>query len=209
MPLTSFVDNDVLLKLTACDLFWDAIALLKVNPSDVKVLDRAKHVIRNKKEIKQQYSEEIREKAIDLVKTLTQIEADPLNPFLALQQIKGLDVGELTLTYAAISEPAFYLVTGDKKFMRKLSEVPEIAIAREKLSGRVICFEQLIHKLIIVKGFETVKQKVLPVKDCCDTALKSAFGSGDRAEEINVMDSLGQYIQELKRECPNLLMDFF
>ena len=52
MPLTSFVDNDVLLKLTACDLFWDAIALLQVNPSDVKVLDRAKHVIRNKKEIK-------------------------------------------------------------------------------------------------------------------------------------------------------------
>jgi hypothetical protein len=208
LSVISFVDNDVILKLTACDLFWDAIALLKVQPSDVKVLDSAQYVIKKKKEIKQRYSEEIREKAIDLVKTLTQIEADPLNPFLALQQIKGLDVGELNLTYAAISEPAFYLVTGDKKFMRKLSEVPEMAIAREKLNGRVICFEQLIHKLIIVKGFETVKQKVLPVKDCCDTALKSAFGSGDRAEEVNVIDSLGQYIQDLKRDCPNLLIDF-
>jgi hypothetical protein len=206
LALTSFVDNDVLLKLTACDLFWEAIALLKVQPSDVKALTSAEFMFRRQKSIKQQYSEEIRNKAITIVQKLSLVETDQSNPFLSLQ-IKGLDVGELNLIHAAINEPAFYLVTGDKRCLKALAKSPELATARAKLNGKVVCFEQLIYQLIIVQGFESIKQKVLPVRGC-DTALKSIFGSGDRAQEANVIDTLGQYIEELKKECPNLLMDF-
>jgi hypothetical protein len=73
-----------------------------------------------------------------------------------------------------------------------------ILIEAEQCTGDIIQFCRLL---------EPIKQKVLPVRDC-DIALKSVFGSGDRAEKSNVIDTLGQYIQELKRECPNLLMDF-
>ena len=61
MSAISFVDNDVLLKLTACDLFWDAIALLQDQASDVsdiRALASAEFMFRGKKSIKQQYSEE-------------------------------------------------------------------------------------------------------------------------------------------------------
>jgi len=210
LSVISFVDNDVILKLTACELFWDAIALLQVKPSDVKALASAEFVFRGNKLIKKQYSEEIRTNAIAIVKKLTPVEPDQSNPFLSLN-IQGLDVGELNLIHAAITEPAqkgyVYLVTGDKRCLRALVKAPELANARENLSGKVVCFEQLIYQLITEQGFEAIKQKVLPVREC-DMALKAIFGSCDRAEEVNVMDSLGQYIQELKRDCPNLLIDF-
>lgn len=218
MPLTSFVDNDVLLKLTACDLFWDAIALLQdqtsdVQPfdaSDIRALASAEFMFEGSKSIKQRYSEEIRTKAIAIVKKLTPVESDPLNPFSGLN-IQGLDVGELNLIHSAIAKSDqkgfVYLATGDKRCLKAFVKAPELAEAREKLSGKVVCFEQLIYQLINNQGFEPIKQKVLPVRDC-DIALKSVFGSGDRAEKSNVIDTLGQYIQELKRECPNLLMDF-
>ncbi|MFN5503241.1 MAG: hypothetical protein ACK5AW_14380, partial [Pseudanabaena sp.] len=155
MPLTSFVDNDVLLKLTACDLFWDAIALLQdqtsdVQPfdaSDIRALASAEFMFKGSKSIKQRYSEEIRIKAIAIVKKLTPVEPDPLNPFSGLN-IQGLDVGELNLIHAAIAKSDqkgfVYLATGDKRCLKAFVKAPELAEAREKLSGKVVCFEQLI-----------------------------------------------------------------
>jgi hypothetical protein len=206
LPVISFVDNDALLKLTACDLFWDAIALLGVQPTNVKVLVSTEFVIRGNKSINQQYSEEIRTKAIALIKGVSKVSTDQANPFLSLQ-VPGLDLGELTLIHAAISEPSFYLATGDKRCLRALVNTPELNTARQKLNGKVVCVEQLIAELITVKGFETVRQKVVPARDC-DTALKVAFGSGNQAQEDNVLWALEQCIQELRRDCPDLLMRF-
>lgn len=206
MPVISFVDNDALLKLIACDLLWDAIALLGAQPTDVKVLASTEFVIRGNKSIKQQYSEEVRTKAISLVKGLAKVETDRSNPFLSLES-PVLGLGELTLIHAAIAEPSFYLATGDKRCLRALVNSPELGTARQKLNGKVVCVEQLIAELITVKGFETVRQKVVPARDC-DAALKVAFGSGDQAQEDNVLGALEQYIQELRRDCPDLLMQF-
>jgi hypothetical protein len=206
LPVISFIDNDAFLKLTACDLFWDAIKLLDVQPSDVRVLASTAFMFRDNKSIKQQYSEAIRTKAISLVSSFAKVEADYTNPFFSLNA-PGLDVGELTLIYAALSEPSFYLATGDKRCLRALIKTPELETARQTLNGRVVCVEQLIAELISVKGFEAVKQKVVPVRNC-DTALKAAFGSGDLAQEETVLWVLEQYIQELRQDCPNLLRRF-
>ena len=206
MPVISFIDNDALLKLTACDLFWDAISLLDVQPTDIRVLASAEFMFRGNKSIKQQYSEAVRTKAIALVSGFAKVEADDTNPFFSLNA-PGLDVGELTLIHAAIAEPSFYLATGDKRCLRALISTPEMDRARQTLHGRVVCVEQLIVELIAVKGFELVRQKVVPVRNC-DTALKVAFGSGNLAQEDNVLLALNQYIQELRRDCPNLLMQF-
>jgi hypothetical protein len=205
LPVISFIDNDALLKLTACDLFWDAIKLLDVQPNNIRVLASAEFVFRGNR-IKQQYSETARTKAVALVSSFAKVEADYTNPFFSLNA-PGLDVGELTLIHAAIAEPSFYLATGDKRCLRALISTPEMDTARRKLNGRVVCVEQLIAELIAVKGFEAVKQKIFPVRDC-DTALKVAFGSGDLAQEDNVLLALEQYIQELRRDCPDLLMRF-
>ena len=185
MAVISFIDNDIILKLTTCDLFWEAMDLLGVQIADIRVLTSTRFVFRRNQSIKEQYSEEVRNKAIELVKKFSTVEADTYNPLFSLN-IVGLDAGELTLIYRAIAEPDFYLVTGDKRCLRALVKTPELATVREKLNGRVICLEQLIYKLIIDTDFEVIRSKVVSAREC-DTSLKVAFGSGDRAEQPNVI----------------------
>jgi hypothetical protein len=199
-----FVDNDVILKLTACDLFWEAIACLGSQDSEIRVLSSAKFVFERNKEVKKNYSEQVRQTAIATVKKLTQVNATPDNPFIAVDY-KGLDQGELILIGAAIAEPCFYLVTGDKNCLRALMVCPDLEIAKHKLKGQVICLEQLIVKLIEDKGFDAIKEKVTPVRDC-DKSLKVAFGSGPCSTEPNSLFALNDYIAEIERDCPNLLM---
>ena len=206
MAVISFIDNDIILKLTTCDLFWEAMDLLGVQIADIRVLTSTRFVFRRNQSIKEQYSEEVRNKAIELVKKFSTVEADTYNPLFSLN-IVGLDVGELTLIYRAIAEPDFYLVTGDKRCLRALVKTPELTTTREKLNGRVICLEQLIYKLIIDTDFEVIRSKVVSAREC-DTSLKVAFGSGDRAEQPNVIWALEERIKELNQECPNLLIDF-
>jgi hypothetical protein len=204
-----FVDNDVILKLTACDLFWEAIACLGFKDSDVRVLDTAKYKFRSlsrktkNKKSKENYSEEVCERAITIVEKLTTVSTDNNNPIISIKS-DGLDVGELTLIGEAILAPSFYLASGDKRCLRAMTKCSDLDNVRNSLNRRLICFEQLIAKLIAVKGFEMVKERVLPNKDC-DGVLSAVFGSGDRSTEANVSAALDGYITALDQECPNLL----
>jgi hypothetical protein len=96
LAVISFVDNDIILKLTSFDLFWEAMDLLEIQSADIRVLARARFVFGSNKSIKEQYSEEVRTKAIALVKKLTTVEADQSNPFFSLQ-VEGLDIAVLNL----------------------------------------------------------------------------------------------------------------
>lgn len=205
MAVISFIDNDIILKLTSCDLFWEAMDLLCIESVDIRILNGARFVFKGNK-VKQQYPAEVRNKAIELIKDFATVTADLSNPLFSLN-IEGLDVGELTLIYEAIAEPNFYFLTGDKRCLRALVNTPELATAREKLKSRVVCLEQLIYKLIITEGFEVIRSKVTRAREC-NIALKVAFGSGDRSEEATVIWTLKERIKELNQECPNLLMNF-
>jgi Superfamily II DNA/RNA helicases, SNF2 family len=142
--------------------------------------------------------------AIATVKKLTEVSASPDNSLISLK-FDGLDQGELILIGEAIKEPYFHLATGDKNCLRALMKCPDIETAKQKLKGHVICLEQLVVKLIEVKGFNAVKAKVAPMRDC-DTALKVAFGSGLHSTQTNSLFALNGYIDEIKRDCPNLLI---
>lgn len=109
----------------------------------------------------------------------------------------------LTLAPEKVS---YWLISGDKRCLEFLSQVPELATLKARWQGRVICLEQLILRLIEVQGFEWVKGRVLPVKEY-DTALKACFGSGDLATETNVRQTLAAYIQDVRVRAPDLLVE--
>jgi hypothetical protein len=204
LSIACFVDNDAILKLVACDLFWDAIAILGVTQSDLRVLASAKYVFKGKK-VKDRYTEEIRNAAIAVTEQCKQIEAE-LSEELKSIKIDGLDPGELILLSATKSEPAFYLVTGDKRCIAALSNELSLPKTRERLTGKVVCIEQLVLKLIYTQGFENVLAKVLPALEY-DKALKACFGSGARSTEQNVALALQGYIAHLQQQAPSLLVD--
>jgi hypothetical protein len=69
----------------------------------------------------------------------------------------------------------------------------------------VICFEQVLCRVIARFGFNHVLCKVVPVLDC-DTALRAAFGSGFDSTESNTLACLRSYIDELRELSIDLLI---
>ena len=201
MGITCFIDNDVILKLVTCDLFDEAIAAFDIDLSNIYVLETARFSMRSNK-TKKNYSETVIEKAIATIKDFHTVEAQADNPLFDLK-IPDMD-DELKLIVAASAETSFYFATGDKRCLRALTGITELATMREKLSGRVICLEQIIMKIIQVYGFEVVKQKIIPARSC-DKVLQSAFGSGEKTEERNTLEALNAYISEIEQKCPFLL----
>jgi len=201
LGITCFIDNDVILKLVTCDLFDEAIAAFDIDLSNIYVLETARFSMRSNK-TKKNYSETVIEKAIATIKDFHTVEAQADNPLFDLK-IPDMD-DELKLIVAASAETSFYFATGDKRCLRALTGITELATMREKLSGRVICLEQIIMKIIQVYGFEVVKQKIIPARSC-DKVLQSAFGSGEKTEERNTLEALNAYISEIEQKCPFLL----
>jgi hypothetical protein len=75
-----------------------------------------------------------------------------------------------------------------------------------RLGGRVICLEQIILKLIEVKGFVFVRDRVVPMVSC-DKSLQICFGYSISASEENVVAGLNSYINDVRQQAPNLLAD--
>jgi hypothetical protein len=200
-----FLDNDVLLKLSAFGLLDEAIVALLLKPENLYVLSTAQHVFRKNRKVSAKYNESIRDRAIEFVKTCNGVIPEESTEFTVLERF--LDVGEATLIAATRREvSSFVLMTGDKRCLQVLAARSEISEAYGRLQGRVICLEQVLLLLIRRSGFDWVKVRVVPMRDC-DAALQACFGSGGLAIEENVILALEGYIEALRRYAPGLLAD--
>ncbi|NJK35289.1 MAG: hypothetical protein HC919_10200 [Oscillatoriales cyanobacterium SM2_2_1] len=201
--MIGYVDCDFLLKLMACNLFWEVIVHLKLVKENLRVTDSTPYSIGSKKR-RLTYTDPVRDRVICCAKDLTTI--SPGNDPIMSLDLPDLDGGEQMLLCAAISTPSSYLLTGDKRFLRALYQHNALKEARTGLRGRVVCLEQAILGAIALKGFDYVKERIVPFKDC-DKALKAAFGSGGRSEQPNTISVLQDYIAEIKQDCPDLLVN--
>jgi hypothetical protein len=200
-----FLDNDILLKLTAFDVFEEAIATLDLNWQNLRILNTAIHIFKGKK-VAAQYSEAVRQKAIDIVQTCKAIPTEDSDEFSLLQKIDNIDPGEATLIAATARESEFWLITGDKCCLNALSEDPRLELVARRLFGRIICLEQLIEKLISTHGFDWVQQRIFPARSC-DRTIKIIFGWSEPADATSVCEGLQSYICDLQQRSPNLLAD--
>ena len=73
------------------------------------------------------------------------------------------------------------------------------------MAGRVICFEQTLLRIIDRIGFDLVRTRVVPARNC-DTALRAVFGSGLEATEATVRAGLASYIADLQGQTGDLLV---
>lgn len=207
MAKVCFLDNDIIRKLIAFGLFDEAIALLQITKADLQILPSAKFVLDKQRKKQKLHTPEVWTEVMALVESCATISETNYDSVEAeqLEQFKDdIHEGEVTLILATRGEIDFRLLSGDKKFIKALALIPDKTIYN-RLCGRVICLEQFVLKLIEVKGFRWVKERILPQRDC-DTALKACFGSGEQAREANVRETLSSYIKEVTDAAPNLLM---
>jgi hypothetical protein len=198
-----FLDNDILLKLLAFDVMDEALGALRIKPEDLRILDTAQYVFQKSRKVSAKYSEAVRDRAIEFVKTCQTVAPEATDEFCLLS--RSLDVGEATLVAATARISPFVLVTGDKRCLQVLATQRELGQVMERLQGRVICLEQVILLLIRRSGFAWVKARVEPLVEY-DLALQACFGSGALATEVNVILALEGYIESLRQDSAELLV---
>ena len=69
----------------------------------------------------------------------------------------------------------------------------------------MICFEQTLLRVMDAAGFDLVRTRAVPARNC-DMALRAVFGSGLEATEASVRDGLANYVADLKRQTGSLLV---
>ncbi|MEG5057407.1 hypothetical protein QUB60_17870 [Microcoleus sp. A2-C5] len=202
-----FADNDIILKLAACNLFDEALTSFDLTKADVRVLPTAIFKFKkNSTKLAKIYTEVGIQRGIEIVSNCVSIEqALHSAEFGALNDLEGIDAGEALLFATTKTVNDFYILTGDKKCLRALasSNLTEI---KQRHSRRVFCFEQVILRVIKTCGFEEVREKIVPVREC-DTALKAAFGSGPKSTAENTIFILQKYVEELRDQTQQLLTD--
>lgn len=212
------IDNDVLKKLATFDLFDDTIALFDAGPNDISILKTAQYKFRadwqkvQKGRCRTPEALAVNyERTLALAKKLPHIVEANIDYALVehLLTFEDIQRGEAILT-ACVAQflekentPDAFILTGDKRYLRALSLIDRVGF-QEKFSHRFWCFEQLILRDVRTYGLESMRKQVVPRREC-DTAMKVAFGSGQRSTQKNAVAALIGYIADLRKDTGELL----
>lgn len=183
-------DNDILIKLSQCDLTNEALAVFGCALPDCHILDFVKHSLylndADKCIAKRVGSVEAYERLYELVQGCTELgAADEDIDFLEeLSQMENIDAGEQALFLHAHDlhhkGAPFWLATGDKRALMGVHN-SESVTAKSILRQRVECTESLVLKIMNTYGFDAVNHKIAGAAQVTarfDNVLRMAFGIG-------------------------------
>ncbi len=108
-----------------------------------------------------------------------------------LRGVPDVDPGEAQLL-ALVAERGDYLVTGDKRALRSVTFLPAFP---QRLAGKVVLPEALLHELCCRKGEAFVRTRVSTVLEV-DTMLQVCFSAGNP----DAKTALKAYVEESRRE---------
>jgi len=125
--------------------------------------------------------------------------------FQLLSQENGIDPGEALLVAATQNEQDFYLLTGDKRFLKAFA-ASNLAAIQQRLYKRFICLEQLMLYVISYSDFDIVCRRVVNAESC-DQVINDAFSRGKQSNKATVIQVLNQAVEELRSQTGDLLVE--
>lgn len=185
-------DNDVVHKLTCCDLLNEFLVWLDSPPNQIYILPtliyKVRRLLKN--------DEESLARLEQFVKNNTEL--TPSANVVNLERFESLDVGErmLLAVFVENSDKAKFL-TGDKRAIKDIAKLASEDINLHAcLTNKVECLEMIMLGLINKFSFEVVNEKVTKRKNI-DGVLNLAFG---RTEE-HAISALNSFIDSIKAEA--------
>lgn len=200
-------DNDVLKKLACCDLCGEFLQAFEVTYQELFILPTAKPVLTAKRHRLTMDDESFQRLTtfLDAVKVIA--DAPNADEVVALAEQQNIDAGEAVLFSVTHKMKGAILATGDKRSLASLAKADDKICRRlcTKLVGKIVCFEQILWKILDAAGFEAVRDKLVLGREC-DKVLGFILGSGLDASEASVRDGLTSYINDLRKQTLALLI---
>jgi hypothetical protein len=144
-------DNDIVEKLGVCDLLDDALTAFDAARSDVYVVPTLKYrfgIGKGRAKAEKRFGEAVVARILDFLGGVQEIRDYSAEDHQLLDDIIGIDPGETVLLSATAVFPTYRLLTGDKRCLKTVVTCPECATIARRIQGRVVCFEQILCRLI-------------------------------------------------------------
>ncbi len=212
--MKALIDNDVLLKGACYGLLDELVEVVPASPPTVGVLGLARFVLPSK--IRKRASEGTVDEAHDRLSMFlekavaleTTEEETELAAELEYQaQVLGLpfDGGESQLCAILLLRDVPKLVTGDKRALAAAEKLLELCPRLHPASGKMMCLEQLILRLVTSLGPHPVRA-VICRQPRVDTALSICFSCANEAVTADSFAAgLRSYIGSLRAAALRLL----
>jgi hypothetical protein len=210
MPEQVLLDNDVVLKVACYAVVTEALTATTSDGTPPGMLGVGRFVIRRRVERATNIAD--RDRARDsLERMIATVEMfEPTEDELSLaadleaeasRQGLELDGGESQLLAIVAMRNFHCLLTGDKRAITAMATVA-MALA----AGRILCFEQLMARIVAAVGADAVRPRVCGEPQV-DRALTACFGCArDAVPHADVVDGLDSYVGHLERTAPGVLM---
>lgn len=117
----------------------------------------------------------------------------------------SLDGGESLLLAVAVTRSVGRFLTGDKRAIRSTEELLELHARLATISGRVVCLEQLVKRLVESGAFLVVRAAICEAPTV-DRTLSLCFScTNDLAIEDTAIEGLRSHINDLRTGASRVL----
>jgi len=197
-------DNDVLIKLSQCDLIDEFLAACGCTLSQCHVLNEARFSLfldnPDKCIAKRVGNSSAYDRLYQFVMSCSRLgaAAEDIDFLEEISVISSIDPGEQALLLHAYnmhqSGNEYYIATGDKRALSGIHQ-SNSERARNILTARVDCTESLALKFMNTFGFELINSKIssaASTTDRFDSVLRMAFG--EHRDEAHARGCLQSYL---------------
>lgn len=205
-----FLDNDIILKLSAINSLNKIETIFNVSPDFVFILPTASAYIRNSKKVKEKYSSEVINNALEAINNYSVIPDEYIDQpkFIQLSGIDKIDSGEKILFSITTASNDFLILTGDKNSIKAISSHPGIDNIRHYLKNKIVCLERIVLTFLETINFDSLVQQIIDSDFCGDKTIKIIFEQTNLNAE-NVQEGLRSYFADLKYNAGSLLFENF
>lgn len=175
------VDTDAYCKLEVAGLFIDAITLLDVRIGECGRLAALTRMLRRGR-LRENLGEVASDALIPIAEKMP-VAVQPSDQWLSpLIAVTSIDPGEAQLL-AASAEYEILLLTGDKRGIQGVKDVPGFADA---LEGRVIVLEAILAELCGQIGLQALSSRIQPLLKI-DNAFRLSFSASNSSPLVGLM----------------------
>ena len=186
------VDSDVFCKLALANLFEPALQVLGYALKDCGRLPALTHMLKRGR-LWETYGADACAKLATLAGALPAMTAPGDRWLDSLVSTTDIDPGE-ALLFAKAAEDGTLAMTGDKRALRAVSEIPGVP---EALRGRIVVVEAILISLCVDLGVDTVREAIKPIRHL-DTMLRVCFSDFNSSP----VEALSSYYRDLgQRYC--------